>query len=175
MRRFTSIALAVSAAGCWGYEQKTVPSPAPSPAASAPTTVETKTDEENGHHHAAPHGGTLVEIGDHFGHLEFVLDSESGTLTMYALDGEAEHGVPLRSIGVVIRITVEGKEPVTLTLKPVANVLTGETEQATSQYAAQSDALKGVTAFTAVLPELDFRGMQMENFEIKYPSKENDE
>lgn len=122
------------------------------------------------HHHAAPHNGTLIMLGDHAGHLEFVLDNSTGTLTLYALDGEAEQPVRLNSLGFGIQITAPGKGPISLELKPVENILTGETGTSTSQYAAQSDALKGVTEFNAVIPELAFRGMELEDVAISFPA-----
>jgi hypothetical protein len=122
------------------------------------------------HHHTAPHNGTLVTLGDHAGHLEFVLDNTTGTLTLYALDGEAEQPVRLNSLGLAIQLTVPGKDPISLELKPVENVLTGETGTSTSQYTAQNDALKGITEFTAVIPEIAFRGMELENLAIMYPN-----
>jgi hypothetical protein len=42
------------------------------------------------HEHTAPHGGSLVEFGEEFAHIELVLDSATGVLTAYVLDGEAE-------------------------------------------------------------------------------------
>ncbi len=108
-------------------------------------------------------------IGDHAGHLEFVLDAGTGALTLYALDGEAEHAVRLNSIGIDLQVSVADKPPVTLQLKPVENVLTGETGASTSQYSAQSDALKGAAAFTGVIPELAFRGMEIENLSFAFP------
>ena len=132
--------------------------------ASAPEKTTSATHEE--HHHAAPHNGTLVLLGDHAGHLEFVLDNAMGTLTVYALDGEAEQPVRLNSLG----IAAPGKDPVSLELKPVENVLTGETGTSTSQYSAQNDVLKGVSEFTAVFPELAFRGMELENVSVNFPA-----
>ena len=35
-------------------------------------------------------GGTLVELGNEFAHVELVLDSNAGSLTAYVLDGEAQ-------------------------------------------------------------------------------------
>ena len=108
-------------------------------------------------------------LGDHAGHLEFVLDADAGTVTMYALDGEAESAVRLDSIGIGLQVSVADKPPVTLQLKPVENVLTGETGTSTSQYSAQSDELKGAAAFTGVIPELAFRGMEIENLSFAFP------
>ena len=108
-------------------------------------------------------------LGDHAGHLEFVLDADAGTITMYALDGEAESAVRLNSIGVAVQITVPDKLAFNVQLRPVENVLTGETSTSTSQYVAQSDELKGVFSFKGVLSELAFRGSEMENVSFSYP------
>lgn len=121
------------------------------------------------HHHTAPHGGTLLMIGEHAGHIELVLDTTTGTLDMYALDGEAENPVRLNSIGIPLQVSLPGKATVTLQLKPVENVLTGETVVSTSQYRAQSDELKGATLFSGVFPELAFRGLELENVAFSFP------
>ena len=183
MRSLIAIFVALAFAVAIGCSKAPAP-PQPPPAAakvaqpaaiqeekmvSIPTDAAMPNTHPQTHHHDAPHGGALVAIGEHAGHLEFVLDGETGTITMYALDGEVENAVSLNSIGMLMQITVSGKEPWTVQLKPVSNVLTGETEKASSQYAAQSDNLKGVTAFSAVIPELSFRGIELENVAVSYP------
>lgn len=50
----------------------------------------------HGHAHGAPHDGTLVLVGDHFAHLEFVIDAKKGKLTAYVLDGEAEKSIRIK-------------------------------------------------------------------------------
>jgi len=143
--------------------------PAETASANSDSSEKTASASHEEHHHAAPHGGTLIMLGDHAGHLEVVLDNATGTLTLYALDGEAEQPVRLNSLGFAMQVTAPGKDPVSLDLKPVENVLTGETGSSTSQYSAQNDALQGVTEFSAVIPELAFRGMELENLAIAYP------
>lgn len=144
--------------------------PAGNKTESTGTSEKTTAAAHEEHHHAAPHNGTLIMLGDHAGHLEFVLDNATGTLTLYALDGEAEQPVRLNSLGFAIQITAPGKDPISLELKPVENVLTGETGTSTSQYAAQNDALKDITEFTAIIPELAFRGLELENVAINFPA-----
>lgn len=166
----------VAAMGCSKQESAMEETAAPVlvPAGNAPEstgdTEKTTPAAREEHHHAAPHGGTLIMLGDHAGHLEFVLDNATGTLTMYALDGEAEQPVRLNSLGIAIQVAAPGKDPVSLELKPVENVLTGETGTSTSQYGAQNDALKGVSEFTATIPELAFRGMELENVSVNFPA-----
>lgn len=164
--------VAVVVAACSGppappaKRPETPPGP---PAITVPVGAADMLDARKPHRHDAPHGGALIEIGDRVGHLEFVLDAATGTLTMYALDGEAEHAVPLHSLGIAMQISLPNKGPVTVQLRPESNVLTGETEASTSQYSARSDDLKGVTEFSGVLPEMAFRGMELENVAVAYP------
>src|SRR5690349_2906424 len=58
------------------------------------------------HHHTAPHGGTLVELGEHAFNLELVRDEPTGALIAYVLDAHAENFVrlPLRTIELVVTI-----------------------------------------------------------------------
>src|SRR5690348_10442969 len=87
------------------------------PAADA-HTGNTETHE---HHHAAPHGGTLIMIGDHIGHLEVVLDAATGTMTVYALDGEAEQPVRLSTSEITISATLADGAQSAIALLPVEN------------------------------------------------------
>jgi hypothetical protein len=45
----------------------------------------------HGHVHTAPHGGLLVEVGDHQFNVELVIDREIGRIAAYVLDGHAEN------------------------------------------------------------------------------------
>jgi len=55
---------------------------------------EKKKDDD--HDHKAPHGGTLLEIGEHAGHLELVHDENAGKVTLYILDAHAEKEVAIK-------------------------------------------------------------------------------
>ena len=53
-------------------------------------------DHHHHHHdeeHKAPHGGTLVALGDHQYHAEIAWDETAKTITVYVLDGEAERAL----------------------------------------------------------------------------------
>jgi hypothetical protein len=50
---------------------------------------------DHGEHHKAPHGGSLVELGDHQYHAEIAWDEKAKTITVYVLDGEAEKAVAI--------------------------------------------------------------------------------
>ena len=50
-------------------------------------------DHGPGHAHTAPHGGVLVELGDHAAALELRFDAARGVLQAWVLDGHAENFV----------------------------------------------------------------------------------
>ena len=124
------------------------------------------------HEHHAPHGGTLVELGEEFAHLELVLNAQTGTLTAYVLDGEAEQSVRIvqAQIEISVRLSGAGSAKVlALTLSAAANPLTGETVGQSSQFQAQSDALKGVTRFTGTVKSVIAKGGTFENVAFRFP------
>ena len=133
-------------------------------------------DHGHQHEHTAPHGGTLVVLGEEFAHLELVLDPGAGSLTGYILDGEAENAVRIgqEDIDIKIRDTLPSggesdKSGYALILKPVSNVLTGETAGDTSEFAVQSDRLKGVRKFDAVISAIEIKGRAFRNVGFRFP------
>ncbi len=122
------------------------------------------------HEHTAPHGGTLVVFGDEFAHIEFVLDQTTGKLTGYVLDGEAEKPVRLSQKTIELKIHREDiQSEFMLQLSGVANVLTGEIEDDTSQFVAQSDALKGASEFHAEIVSIDIKGQMFTDIDFEFP------
>ena len=128
------------------------------------------------HEHHAPHGGTLVEFGEEFAHLELVLDPGTGTLTGYSLDGEAENPVRIEQDDIEILITavntqgeVASKTIYTLKLEAVPNVLTGETLGDTSEFTAQSDKLKGAQNFDGVISAINIKGQSFKDVKFRFP------
>ncbi|GAB1488328.1 hypothetical protein MASR2M8_07730 [Opitutaceae bacterium] len=120
---------------------------------------------EGGHAHSAPHGGQLVEVGEHAYNLEFVVDREAGKLTAYVLDGHAENFIRVDLPG--IALTVNGRP---LTLAPVANAATGETVGSTAQFEASADWLKAPGAqLTVNIPALTLRGSAFTAIEATLP------
>lgn len=145
-------------------------------AAVASAHGDADTDEhQSGHEHSAPHGGTLVVLGDEFAHLELVLDQGTGELTAYVLDGEAESPVRLEQENIEIRIAVpdtggnEAASELPLRLRAVYNILTGEKEGDTSEFAAQSDNLKGLKQFGAVITAITLKGREFQEVEFRFP------
>ncbi len=118
--------------------------------------------DHHGHAHTAPHGGTLVEIGEHQFNVELIFDATSGKLTAWLLDAHAEHFV--RSAAPQLEIvTRTAGEARTLALLPVANSATGETVGDTSQFEATADWLRGLPALAGEFRQLNFRGAVFSN------------
>lgn len=138
----------------------------------APEPARTKIDPPAKHEHTAPHGGTAVVLGEETYHLELVRDAATGTLSAYVLDGEMEKFIRVQAASFQVTATV-GAEKRMLTLKAVANPITGETVGDTSQFDSQADWLKTVSSFDAVLGALEIRGHKFANVAFNFP-KGND-
>lgn len=120
------------------------------------------------HHHVAPHGGTLVELGDHQFNLEWVRDGAAGTLTAYVLDAHAENFIRVPWPTLAIEATYDGNtHPLVLTA--VSNPATGETVGATSQFTAQAEWLKTAETFRVRVPAVDIRGVKFTDVAFTFP------
>ena len=122
-----------------------------------------------GHAHHAPHGGTLVLLGDHGSgyHLELLLD-ENGTLEVYVLDGEAEKFVRISQEEFEIETKgAEGTEN-TIALEAVADPATEETVGDTSFFRAK-EQVDGITSFEGNLKSLVVKGKKYENVSFRFP------
>jgi len=118
-----------------------------------------------GHVHTAPHGGTLIEVGDHAYNLELVRDAAAGKLTVYILDGHAENFIRIAAPSIEL-VAIAGGERRPLTLQAVANPATGETVGNTSQFEAQADWLKSTAEFPGTVSAIDIRGTKFNNIAI---------
>jgi hypothetical protein len=176
---FSGVAVVVICAAACGPPPpspsgSTPPSASSSPAAAPPPAAQAaEGGGEEGHEHAAPHGGTLVELGEEFAHVELVLDSSTGTLTAYALDGEAERAVRLAQPAIEVSFVTPGRSRTQVTLSGVSNPLTGETDADTSQFRAMVPALKGVTEFEGAIKAVAVRGQRFQDVSFRYPSTEH--
>ena len=120
------------------------------------------------HAHAAPHGGTLIELGEHAFNVELVRDAATGKLTAYLLGGHAENFVRISAPAFEITATVAGAKQ-TLTLVAVANAATGEKVGATSQFEATADWLKTTAAFNGVITALTIRDNAFKGVAFTFP------
>lgn len=126
--------------------------------------------DDHDHHHEAPHGGTLVILGDHFAMLELVLDPKEGSLTGYVLDGEGEKAVRLAQPNIELRISADsGKTTETITLEPVASPLTGEKTGDTSEFRGVHEKLKNLEKFRGSVSNVDFKGQKFTGIEFTFP------
>ncbi len=120
------------------------------------------------HVHTAPHGGTLVELGEHAFNLELVRDAATGKLTAYVLDSHAESFVRISAPSFEITATVAGAKQ-KLSLVAVANAATGEKIGATSQFEATADWLKTTAAFDGIITALTIRDNPFKSVAFKLP------
>jgi hypothetical protein len=119
-----------------------------------------------------PHGGTPVMLGHEVYCLELVLDAEEGKMTGYVLDSEMEEFIRAGTPRFEIVAKVNGRDE-TLDFQPVANLATGETLTATSQYEAKADWLKTTKEFDATLKDIKVRGTEFSDVKFSFP-KGND-
>lgn len=136
-------------AGCDSQVHPPPPKRAPEPGSVLPAP-------QAGHSHEAPHGGTLVELGDHFANLEFVLDASTGTITAYVLDGHADQAIRIEQKEIVLR----GKTG-EVTLQAVGSPLTGEKPGDTSQFEGRSEALQGAKEFDGTIVRVVVKGREL--------------
>ena len=127
-----------------------------------------KSEHAHGAHvHKAPHGGTLVELGEHSYNLELVRDNAAGKLTAYVLDGHAEKFVRIKATTIDL-IAMPGGKFTRVALKAVANSATGETVGDTSQFEAQADWLKDAGEFAGIVT-VEIQGKNFEKVEYALP------
>ena len=113
------------------------------------------------HVHHAPHGGLLVELGEHAYNLELVRDATAGRLTAYVLDAHAENFIRLRMHAFEAVVSLPGeRQP--LTFKAIANTATGETVGDTAQFEAQADWLKTTAPLEVTVTSLEIRESRFE-------------
>ncbi len=120
------------------------------------------------HEHHPPHHGTLVVLGEEFSHVELLLDSSTGELDAFVLDGEAENPVRISQSSLQILVKDKAKDWI-LKLKPIANALTGETKGDTSQFQLVSPKLKGMTQFQGEIVRIKAKGTDFKNVWFLYP------
>ncbi len=136
----------------------------------------TNPSKAGGHHHehVAPHGGTVIVLGDEAFHLEMIYDPAVGRVTLYVLDGHLENFIRLPAAGIVTSIAL-GETNRALVLTPVAQSATGETIGNTSQFGGAADWLKSSPELDGLISSIEVRGQQFTNvaFRIKADATAN--
>jgi hypothetical protein len=135
-------------------------------------------DHEHHHHHAekGPRDGALVALGDEDAHIEFVLDADSGTLKAYVLDGDADEAVAIKQASLQLAVTLtkgadaddKGGLPEDAVIVMLSAVSPAD-DGTTSEFAGQSDTLKGAQKFAANLTAVTVGGKSFKNVAFKYP------
>lgn len=165
-----TVALIMLAAACGSSDPAPAPpaaDPPPAPAPAAPAAAAEPGGD--GHHHTAPHGGALLELGEHFSFLELVVDPATGRVTLYVLDGEAEKAVRVTHPSLTLTIAEPSGVATPLTLDARASTLTGETVGDSSEFTGMLEALKSATAVKARLATISVKGRVFENLELLWP------
>jgi hypothetical protein len=119
------------------------------------------------HEHKAPHGGTLVELGDEFAHVELVHDRTVGTLTAYVLDGEAEHAVRIVQPTIELRLAAPRSAELELTGRD--SPLTGEKPGDTSEFGASGAVLRTASAVKGAIVRITVRGQSFTDLPFTLP------
>lgn len=121
-----------------------------------------------GHAHTAPHGGKLLELGQHAYSVELVRDATAGKLTAYVLDGHADGFIRIEAPSLAFVFTVGG-ETKGLLMRAVANQATGETVGNSSQFEAEADWIKGTAELSGVIKTLPIRGSVFSDIAFRLP------
>ncbi|MCA8989132.1 MAG: hypothetical protein KDA78_15910 [Planctomycetaceae bacterium] len=103
------------------------------------TDLEPVEEHDHDHAHAAPHGGILVELGEHQYNAEVVFGDADPKLKVYILGAHAE--TPVAAQADSIMLVVEGAE-IPLVAKPAE----GEAEGTASEFHVEGALPEGLTA-----------------------------
>ena len=134
-----------TATGC----QKETPAPAVATAPAKPAAVKPADDHgPGGHSHsghgAGPHDGTLADWGGGKYHVEFTVDHDKKSTTVYILGGDEKTPAPVKTVDGKLLLTItEPAFQVELKAKP----LEGEADGLSSRFVGQHDNLGIVREF----------------------------
>ena len=103
--------------------------------------------DEGGHSHGdAPHGGTIADWGGGAYHVEFTVDHDAKSATVYILGDDAQTAVPIGAEKLLLTIN-EPAFQVELTPDP----LPGEAEGTSSRFVGQHESLGIVREFEGTI------------------------
>jgi len=127
------------------------------------TTTSSSVDQTPHHEHHAPHGGILVELGAEIGHVELVWDANTGGITAYVLDGEAEAAVRITQKEIVLELSGGEGKLSTVTLVAVSNYLTGEKSGDTSEFRGKVNGPRPSSSLKGSIRTVSFKGQTFSN------------
>lgn len=125
------------------------------------------------HVHIAPHGGDLVEVGEHGSgfNLELLLHPD-GFLQIYVLDAHAENFVRIPAPSILITVPSENNST-TIECEPVEDPATGETIGNTSLFTSTT-RITELLPLNGVIQELQILEFTYPNVEISFSGKSKD-
>jgi hypothetical protein len=129
-------------------------------------------DPHAGHNHGSGHahkplmGGELVEVGDHQFNLEFKFDAARGVLQAWVLDAHAENFVRVGMAS--FDVQEGGGERRTITLRAVANDITGEKSGDTSAFEGEAPWLRDIKHFDGVVKAIKVRGLDFRDLAFHF-------
>lgn len=125
--------------------------------------------DDHGHTHEAPHGGALVELGEHVAHLEVLVDAETGDVSVWVLDGEATNAVRIAQESIALTFAAGEDGSIEVSAAAVASTLTGETVGDTSEFAGSDEGLAGFERGEVTVASVSVKGQSHENVSFPYP------
>ena len=129
------------------------------------------------HYHAPPHGGVLVELGEHGSgyNLELYLEDQ-GYLQIFVWDAHVDNLVRIEQENVDLLIPEDNGTPKTIVCAAVTDAATGETVGDTSLFAS-SEPMADQLPLKGVIPSIKVIGKTYENvpFEFTGNSVESDD
>ncbi len=132
------------------------------------STHSSESDSHEHHVHVAPHGGQLVEVGEHGSgfNLELVHHFD-GFLQIYILDAHAENFV--RIGGDFIELTMPGENNTVdrIICEAIPDPVTGETVGNTSLFTS-TERITDILPLQAMIPRLSILDYTFENIEINF-------
>jgi hypothetical protein len=117
--------------------------PAPIPDATAPATPPAASDDEGHSHGAGPHGGVVADWGGGAYHLEFIVDHNKKTATVYVLGSDAQTIKPIKADKITLSIDDPAFQ-VDLAAQPQEGEASGES----SRFVGEHDNLAVVREFS---------------------------
>ncbi len=124
--------------------------------------------DHGAHNHPAPHGGQLVELGEHGSgfNLELVLH-EQGFLQIYVFDAHVQDFVRISANSIDIEITDQNGSEKIITCEPVEDPITGETIGNTSLFTS-TERINKFLPLKGVINKIDIMQFPYENVEINF-------
>ncbi|MBT3637889.1 MAG: hypothetical protein HN531_13185 [Opitutae bacterium] len=121
-----------------------------------------------GHSHAPPHGGVLVELGEHGSgyNLELFLQDQ-GFLQVYVWDAHVDNLVRIKQQKLDLIIPDGNGTDRTLTCAAVGDAATGETVGNTSLFAS-SETIADQLPLKGVIPNIKVIGKTYENVSFEF-------